>query len=52
MQNANGKEKCASHKKSPKGMAKAVKNVCKPRQETQPKKKLHYLIPSCKQSDY
>jgi hypothetical protein len=52
MQDANGEEKCASHKESPKGMAKAIKNVCKPSKETHPTNKICHLISSCKQSDY
>jgi hypothetical protein len=34
MQDANGKEKCASHKESPDGMTEAVKDVRKPSTET------------------
>ena len=34
MQDANGKEKCASHKESPDGMTEAVNDVCKPSTET------------------
>lgn len=48
MQDADGEEKCASHKEAPQGMAKAVKNMCNPRQKTHPKKKLTHLIPRCK----
>jgi hypothetical protein len=46
MQYAYGKEKSASHKESPKGMAKAVKNMCYPRKKTHPADKRTHLI-SC-----
>jgi hypothetical protein len=48
MQDANGKEKCASHKESPKGMTETVKDVCKPSKETHKANKLRHLISSCK----
>ena len=48
MQDANGKKKCASHKKSPKGMTETVKDVTKPSKETHPANELCHLISSCK----